>query len=511
MTNVPLSRRMSVRVTLILWSVGILTLSLFAFGGVLRWQTERDILASVDADLFFFAHDNGGPHRRDGRGPDGRDGRDGRSGRGGRDRPEPGPESGPQGERGPRPPQNASVEDGQNRRQPFWRREWTSGGAALPAQNFGPPDNSGLAKGAAWDSDALQKAREEKRDLYSTVVLETVGSLRVYSFPAPGDADNPPRMVQMARPLADLQWAISRLTRTLLLLVAPFLLFAGMGGAFLASRVLRPVRDMARAAGALEGQLSGRLPISGRDEFADLAITFNALLSRIDAAFARQKRFTGDASHELRTPLAVIRAHTSLVLSSDKERTPEQYRKTLQSIDKAAQNATKLVQDLLVLARADTDRLELSPVPLRIAPLLYEAVQAVEMAASGDTASIEIAADDALCVRGDAPYLVRLVTNLVENAVRYTPQNGQIRVCVQEKNHAVHLTVEDTGEGIAACHLPHLGERFYRADDSRDRNSGGSGLGLALCKSIAEAHGGTLGIESDLGVGTCVTVVLPLA
>ena len=502
MNNGPL-RRVSVRVTLILWSVCVLTLSLFAFGGVLRWQTERDILTAVDADLFRFAHSDGPPGGRGHRRGPGADAQHNRRG------------TMPPYEHdfGPRPPRGSNAPpDGNERMQPVWRREWSVNGAALPSVDFGPPDNSGLVRGAAWDGDALQKARTEKRDVFSSVVSDAAGPLRVYTFPSPGTANSPPKLIQMARPLADLEWSINRLTRTLLLLIAPFLVFAGLGGAFLASRVLRPVRAMARAAGAIEGQnLSGRLPVSGGDEFADLARTFNGLLGRIDEAFARQKRFTGDASHELRTPLAVICAHTSLVLGSSAERTPEQYRKTLTAVDKAAQSATRLVQDLLLLARADTDRLEISKELVLLAPLLRDAVQAVQMASAGPAAAIEIAAGPALMAWGDAPYLTRLVTNLVENAVRHTPQNGNIKVTAQEKNNALHLSVEDTGEGIAPEHLPHLGERFYRADDSRNRASGGSGLGLALCKNIAEAHGGTLAIESGIGVGTCVTVVLPLA
>lgn len=518
-------RRTSVRVMIVLWSVAILTLSMLAFGSVLRWQTERDILASVDGELTHFAHDNRPDHhpRDNGFGGDKGGPQPGGFNEG---RPEWQEQEPPPNERRPRLPRygpdngpprgpkgsNAPPSDGA-RIQPVWRREFLPSGIARSLPAFAPPDSSGYTAGVPWDDKAFQAATLEKRDVFSTVVLDTIGPLRVLTFPAPANENHPAEIVQMARPLRDLEFALNRLTSTLITLIAPFLVFAAVGGAFLASRVLRPVRDMARAASTIEAEnLSGSLPVSGGDEFAVLAQTFNAMLTRLHGSFERQKRFTSDASHELRTPLAVIRAHTSLVLQSQTERTPEQYRKTLQTIDKAAQTATRLVQDLLLLARADTDKLEMHRAPIRISDVLLEAVRAVEIASPAPFAPITLdVPDTTLAAWGDEHYLLRLVINLVENAVRHTPSNGQVRVSAQKGDDTdqILLTVEDTGEGIAPEHLAHVCERFYRVDDSRARQSGGSGLGLALCQNIVEAHGGTLRMESTIGKGTRVLVSLP--
>ncbi len=400
--------------------------------------------------------------------------------------------------------------------QPFWRREWTNMGTYRATHADGPPDNSGYPAALPWDKAALDTFFQNRQTRKTTITLDGVGPVRVLTFAVPANASRGQAagVAQLARPLADIEDALGTMTTTLLTLIPPFLILAGIGGAFLTNRVMQPIGDLARAASRIEAQnLSGSLPVGGGDEFASLAHTFNAMLTRLNASFERQKRFTSDASHELRTPLAVIRAHTSLVLQSQAERTPEQYRKTLQTIDKAAQNATRLIQDLLLLARADTDRLEMRRTPVPLAETMGEAVQSVELSANDPHAAIHYdAPDTALAVSGDAHYVLRLVTNLVENAVRYTPPTGQVHVSARaEDNQTVLITVADTGEGIAPEHLPHVTERFYRVDASRARDSGGSGLGLALCKNIVQAHGGSMRIESTLGVGTRVLVLLPRA
>ncbi|HLV79309.1 MAG TPA: ATP-binding protein, partial [Chthonomonadaceae bacterium] len=205
-------------------------------------------------------------------------------------------------------------------------------------------------------------------------------------------------------------------------------------------------------------------------------------------------------------PLTAILAHTSLSLQG--ERAPADYRRALEGTQRAAVVMNRIVQDLLLLARLDRGKeaLALSPVTLRD---VLEA--AVEMVGGYAPASLELQEVPAVWqVCGDFDHLVRLFTNLLDNAARYTPAEGHITVSACREDGRVHVAVADTGAGIAAEHLPLLTERFYRVDAARTRGQGGTGLGLAICKSIVDAHAGRLEFESAPGVGTTVTVTLPL-
>lgn len=360
--------------------------------------------------------------------------------------------------------------------------------------------------------------------------------------------------LQAGLSLAASESVLAGLSRVLLLLLPLALLLAAAGGAFLTERALRPVREITEAAGHIEAtDLSERLPAHGRDEFSRLALMLNGMLERLQAAFERQKQFTADASHELRTPLATVMAVSSLAVEDEWD--AGQCHAGMRRVRHAARRAQRIVEDLLLLARSDSGQLPFvrSPVSLRevIDTAVTEAVSAARGNDGGVTApapiTLQLPPGSALWVEGDESHLVRLLVNLLDNALRHTPPGGSIEVVALESESVeggaaveragtreaggwsvergdrpdsdrstlyaprstVSITVSDRGEGIAAEHLPHLGERFYRADVARDRNRGGSGLGLAICKSIVEAHGGSLAIDSVLGEGTCVTVTLP--
>lgn len=361
-----------------------------------------------------------------------------------------------------------------------------------------------------YDQAAFHEAMQGQIFL-STIVQEDT-PLRVISrrFPERGPTQG---VWQEVYPLTEVHRALSGLGRALLALVPLALLFAAMGGALLTQRVLQPVRRMAQAAGRIGAEdLSRRLPVSGKDEFAELGATFNDMLQRLEVAFhaqarlvEQQRRFTADASHELRTPLAVIKANTSLCLEGCP--TPEEYRQSLIDIDRAAGSMTRLVMDLLLLARSDAGRLAQDRIPLPIGEVLQHAIASVPR--HGGAAVRLHLPEVPPCVVGNEDELVRLFTNLLENALHYTPADGQVTLTAAREGDAVHIAVADTGPGIPAEHLPHLGERFYRVDASRSRAEGGFGLGLSICKSIAAAHGGRLSFESTLGHGTTVHVWLP--
>jgi signal transduction histidine kinase len=187
---------------------------------------------------------------------------------------------------------------------------------------------------------------------------------------------------------------------------------------------------------------------------------------------------------------------------------PPLHRQSLAAIDRAADTMTDLVQDLLLLARADAGQLGSLRTELLVEELLQRAISGIP--AEGRAILLEVR-DETLTVVGQEKELVRVFCNLLENAVRYTPPPGTIRVCAHPDGPMIRVTVRDTGIGIAPEHLHHLGERFFRVDTARARTDGGTGLGLSICKSIVEGHGGTLTFESEPGKGTCVTVHLPAA
>jgi signal transduction histidine kinase len=366
-----------------------------------------------------------------------------------------------------------------------------------------------------WKTLALSAAGASR---YSMVQVDGE-PFRVYSRPFMWDG-RVENVIQIAYPLGDLQRVNREQLNTLLTLIPLALLVAGLFGIFMTDRTLRPVRQITQAAAQIGAEdLSRRLEVTGQDEFGELAGTFNGMIGRLEQAFTRlegayrrleqayeqQRRFTADASHELRTPLTRIKGSASLALSAP--RTPEEYSKALRVVDQAADVMSRLVRDLLLLTRTDADQLRLAQQPLAVLPLFQRAAAAVQ---EGTKPFVQIELPDRpLAVQGHLDSLDRVLTNLVENAIRHTPEGGQITLSAREEGDEVVITIADTGEGIAPEHLPHVCERFYRVDAARSRAQGGAGLGLAICQSIVQAHGGKLEIESEVGWGTIVRVTLP--
>ncbi|HEY1111331.1 MAG TPA: ATP-binding protein [Opitutaceae bacterium] len=288
-------------------------------------------------------------------------------------------------------------------------------------------------------------------------------------------------------------------------------LLLGLGGGWWTiSRSLRPVREIGATARRIaEGDLSERISTSdARSELGELATVLNSTFARLDAAFAEQKNFTADASHELRTPLAVILTETQRVLS--RERTAAEYREAIEVCRETAQEMKRLTESLLELARFDAGQETLRRQPFDLAVVAQAAVDLMRPLAVERNLKVDVACAP-VSASGDPARLRQVVVNLLQNAVRYNRDGGAIRVTTSasaNENEAV-LTVSDTGSGIAAEALPHVFERFYRADKARSRAQGGTGLGLAICKAIVEAHGGSIAVESEVGKGTTVAVRVP--
>jgi heavy metal sensor kinase len=287
------------------------------------------------------------------------------------------------------------------------------------------------------------------------------------------------------------------------------ILLAAVGGMFLAQRTLRPVdqiTDIARGIG--ESDLSRRIDVRADDEMGRLASTLNGMIGRLEKAFKKQRQFTADASHELRTPLAVIQAESSLAL--DKERTPEEYRKSLEVVSQEVAYMSDVVGELLLLARSDAGREDVEFRDVNLTGLLAELSQDVEALALEKGVKFKLGHMEDLTVRGDRLKLRQLFLNVLDNAVRYTPRGGSISGSLVKRNGRAVASVEDTGIGIPAEHLPHIFDRFYRVDKARSRAEGGTGLGLSIALSIAKTHGGEIEVESRPGRGSTFRVALPL-
>jgi heavy metal sensor kinase len=318
-------------------------------------------------------------------------------------------------------------------------------------------------------------------------------------------------ILQVGRPIAEVDATLRQLALLLAVTVPLTLLVASAGGLFLAGRALNPIDRITRAAAVIGADdLSRRLNFRGtHDEVGRLAATFDGMLDRLDRSFRRQRQFAADASHELRTPLTMLGSQIDVAL--DQDRTPSEYQEVLRSLREDAQRMTQLVGELLTLARADAGQQLLTTEELDLGELVHSVVQAMQPLATERGVQLSAQVQSEVPVSGDQMRLTQLLINLVDNALRHTPPEGRVLVSLTHEGGRARLRIADTGAGIAAEHLPHLFERFYRADPSRARADGGAGLGLAIGQWIAAAHGGRIAVESELGHGSAFTVDLPLA
>lgn len=330
------------------------------------------------------------------------------------------------------------------------------------------------------------------------------GPLREVVHASRGDLN-----ILVGRSIAD-DIAAERRYGAWLFLVGSGVLAAGLlGGAWMSDRVIKPISVMTRTAQSISAQnLTERIDLTETEtELGQLATVLNGAFDRLQAAFEQQSRFTADASHELRTPLAVIMAHTELALSRD--RSSDEYRTALETCQRASARMKSLIEDLLLLARFDSGQPSLEASEFDLSQAVVECVQMLQPLADARGIKLETEVSQ-IRVRADRRRISQVLMNLITNAIRYNRDGGTVRVGIAASREATLIRVSDTGVGIAADELPHLFERFYRVDKARSRADGGSGLGLSICKTIVEAHGGTIGVSSEPGTGTTVEVRLPV-
>ena len=317
--------------------------------------------------------------------------------------------------------------------------------------------------------------------------------------------------ILVAMPLDGTQDILQHLRILLLWATPAVLLIASLGGYWISRRALAPVDEITHAARSISIQnLSQRLavPKTG-DELQRLSETWNDMLARLESAVKRLSQFTADASHELRTPISLIRTTAELTLR--RERSMETYREALRHIVAESERTTRLVEDLLMLARADGNLPVLPLEPLELTPLVRDICEQGQVLA--DAHQLQISAevpDQTIVINANDPALRRLLLLLVDNAVKYTPAGGRIVLTLVSDAAEATIAVRDTGVGISDSALPHVFERFYRADQSRNRDGGGSGLGLSIAKWIAERHHASLEAESVVGHGSIFRIRFPL-
>lgn len=276
-------------------------------------------------------------------------------------------------------------------------------------------------------------------------------------------------------------------------------------------RALAPVDEITAAAQKISPtDLTGRVQLPGtRDELDRLAETLNAMLQRIGSAFEQMKQFTADASHDLRTPISVIRTRAEITLR--KPRNEEQYREALNEIVAETARLSDLIDDLLLLARADVGAEGLKVKRVDLCDIARRAsAEGKTLAESRDVQWSQTFPNSSLWVSGDADALRRLFLILIDNAIKYTPERGAVSMRVGNSDGKACVEVSDTGIGIAEADVPHIFERFYRADSARSRDSGGFGLGLSIGNWIAKAHHAEITVESTPGNGSRFQVRLPL-
>lgn len=374
-------------------------------------------------------------------------------------------------------------------------------------------DNAG--RPIAWSKNLSGKvfaisplALEESRARSSSVV--TVDGLRAAVVPL--SADQNLGFAVVAEPLSVIEDGLRQLRRDFFAGVPLVLLLASAGGYFLARKSLAPIASMNSQTKRISAEsLSQRLDVTNpRDELGRLATTINDLLRRLESSFNEQQRFIADASHELRTPLAVLRGETEVALA--KQRTADEYQQSLSLIQEEAERLSRIVEDLFLLARQPIDApATLMRERVSLNETVKDCARAAQVLAGRKGVRLTIENNSSLIdLNGDKELITRMILNLLDNAVKYTPAGGEISLALTRQNGNAEIVVRDTGIGIAETDRKRVFDRFYRVDKARSRALGGAGLGLSIVRWIVEVHGGEIRIDSAPGRGSTFTVDLPL-
>ena len=319
-------------------------------------------------------------------------------------------------------------------------------------------------------------------------------------------------IIQVGQSLSDLHDTEKHISKTLLEVGIIALIFSALGSYLLTYSAFKPIERLIQAAREIKaGDLRKRVPVPrAKDEVHALAVTLNEMIAHLDEMFTRQRRFVADASHELRTPIAAIRSKTDVALLQID--LPDEYATVLQDINLETVRLSHLINDLLALARGDEGQTRFEQEPVQLDSLAEMVAANAEALAAERQVALQVHTSGPITILGDEARLIQMIINLVDNAILYTNPGGRVSVTVKSTRTHATLIVQDTGIGIAPEHIPHIFERFYRADPAHVRTErGSSGLGLSIVAWIIQAHKGTITVESQKGRGSTFIVALPLA
>jgi len=356
-------------------------------------------------------------------------------------------------------------------------------------------------------NSALEAAAGGQR-VFETIRGENRPPMRVMTTPVIDDG-RVVNVVRVAMSLENMQETKRRFLVIVAGLLPVMLLLSGGGGWLLAGRVLRPIDTMTRSANKISAEhLNQRLTVSGNgDELDRLARTINAMLDRIDDSVQEMRRFSTDASHELQTPLTILKGEMEVALL--KPRSPATYQQVLHSSLEEIERINRLVEGLLLLARADVGLLKLDLEPVDMAQLCLRLCNQLQPLARENNIALSHGTLAPVLVDGDELQLQRMITNLIDNGIKYTPAGGHVTVSVDKEDGRALIRVQDSGAGVPTEDVREIFNRFYRTAQARRQNSRGSGLGLSIVRSIALAHHGNITVENAADGGSIFFVSIP--
>ena len=316
--------------------------------------------------------------------------------------------------------------------------------------------------------------------------------------------------IQVGKSLSSVRVALFRLSRLMMLIGPTIIILAVVGGFYLAKKSLEPVERITLLAEEISVEkLNKRLNLAlPDDELGHLASTFDGMLERLEESVKKQRQFTSDAAHELRTPLAAIRSIVDVTLHRD--RSSEEYVSALSRIQREIERLSGLIDDLLIITRLENTLPKREFAVFSVSALIWEVLETMMVLAKEKNIEIETDLQENVEIAGDRKHLSRAVFNLVDNAIKYTPENGKIRIVARlsESNERIEIIVEDNGIGIQLEDMERIFDRFYRVDRARSQTRG-TGLGLSIAKEIVKAHGGVISVKSSPGKGSTFKVSLP--
>jgi hypothetical protein len=383
--------------------------------------------------------------------------------------------------------------------------------AAIVAADGSVLQTSGQALAATTLRTIAAEARKQAAPIPPFNTRDTHGVPRLVYAEQLQSGQGSKAVLVVSRSISELQSTLGQTIGTMallsLLLVAAGTLLAHR----LTGRVLLPVRRIAATAASLsQHDLHRRVEVAvPPDELGELVQTFNDMLARLEASFESLRRFTADASHELRSPLTLMRSEIEGTLAH--RRTPDEYERTLRELETEVEHMSRMADQLLILARADAGALRPALINLDVADFLHESAARWRPVAERQAVAIDVDAPDSGSVSADPDLIRRVIDNLLDNAIRHAPAGTAVEINGVRTGAGWQIDVRDHGRGIPDAARGSLFERFARSDGSRPRDVGGAGLGLALSRAIAEAHGGSLGLATQQGEGATFRLILTVA